>query len=39
METPDQLNLTLRTVRKEELTGPAEVTEGEVVQAESRFRS
>jgi DNA recombination protein RmuC len=39
IETPDQLNLTLRKVRKEELTGPAEATEGEVVQAESRFRS
>lgn len=36
IETPDQLNLALRRVRKEDLTDrPAE---GEIVQAESRFR-
>jgi DNA recombination protein RmuC len=39
IETPDQLNLSLRKVRKEELTSRLEPTEGEVVQAESRFRS
>jgi DNA recombination protein RmuC len=39
LETPDQLNLTLRKVRKEELGGRDEPVEGEVVQAESRFRS
>jgi DNA recombination protein RmuC len=38
IETPDQLNLTLRKVRKEELGGRDETVEGEVVQAESRFR-
>ena len=39
IETPDQLSLTLRKVRKEELTPRDEPVEGEVVQAESRFRS
>jgi DNA recombination protein RmuC len=39
IETPDQLNLTLRKVRKEELGGRDAPVEGEVVQAESRFRS
>jgi DNA recombination protein RmuC len=38
IETPDQLNLTLRKVRKEELGARDEPVEGEVVQAESRFR-
>lgn len=37
IETPDQLNLNLRKVRKDELAGRTD--EGEVVQAESRFRS
>lgn len=39
IETPDQLSLTLRKVCKEELTPRDEAVEGEVVQAESRFRS
>jgi DNA recombination protein RmuC len=39
LDTPDQLSLTLRKVRKEELTGSTAAPEGEVVQAESRFRS
>lgn len=38
IETPDQLNLSLRKVRKEELAGQDTRTEGEVLQAESRFR-
>jgi DNA recombination protein RmuC len=36
LEPPDQLNLNLRKVRKDELTNPGEP--GEIVQAESRFR-
>jgi hypothetical protein len=39
IDTPDQLNLSLRKVRKEELAGRTDPVEGEVVQAESRFRS
>ena len=38
IETPDQLNLTLRKVRREELGAADEPAEGAVVQAESRFR-
>lgn len=37
LEVPDQLNLSLRAVKKDELGARAE-PEGEVVQAESRFR-